>query len=293
MTSGYGGQSMVGRLRAVLPPGPAGWDRPADRGRWRALGFLRPPDAGAAAAQHDALRAELERAGAEVVVIPPPVESSLDAVYVHDPSLLTDAGGVCLRMGKLDRRAEPAAHAAFYASSGIPVVGRVEPPGTVEAGDAVWLDARTLLVGRGYRSNAAGIEQLRRLLAPLDVEVVEAPLPHGRGPGVCLHLMSILSLLAPRCLLVDLPWLAVSTVEEIQRRGFEWIEIDPDERDTLACNVLALGGGRLLALAENPRTNTRLSDAGFDVRVFPGSEIGINGGGGPTCLTRPLLRDRD
>jgi N-dimethylarginine dimethylaminohydrolase len=58
----------------------------------------------------------------------------------------------------------------------------------------------------------------------------------------------------------------------------------------MACNVLALGENRLLAIAENRRTNNRLSAAGFDVRTFSADELCINGGGGPTCLTRPLLR---
>ena len=113
---------------------------------------------------------------------------------------------------------------------------------------------------------------------------------HGQGPAVCLHLMSLISLLDEHTALVDLPWLAVETVELLQSRGFNFIAIDESERDTLACNVLALGGNRLLAIEENRKTNARLRQAGFDVRTFPGTELCINGGGGPTCLTRPLLR---
>ena len=82
----------------------------------------------------------------------------------------------------------------------------------------------------------------------------------------------------------------MKTVELLQSRGFNFIEIDPSERDTLACNVLALGNNRLLAIEENRNTNARLRHAGFDVRTFPGSELCLNGSGGPTCLTRPLLR---
>ena len=163
-------------------------------------------------------------------------------------------------------------------------------PGTAEGGVMVWLDSRTLLIGHGYRTNGAGIEQMRALLAAQGVEVISAPLPHGSGPSTCLHLMSLISLLDEHTALVDLPWLAVETVELLQPCRFDLIEIDYSERDTLACNVLALGGKRLLAIAENQRTNDRLSHAGFDVRTFPGGEIAINGGGGPTCLTRPLLR---
>jgi N-dimethylarginine dimethylaminohydrolase len=169
-------------------------------------------------------------------------------------------------------------------------LGSITEPGTTEAGDIVWLDSKTLLIGQGYRTNAAGIAQMRALLAPKEVEVLTAPLPYGPGPSECLHLMSLISLLDEQTALVDLPWLAVETVELLKSRGFQFVPIDNSERDTLACNVLALGGKRLLAIEENHQTNARLRHAGFDVRTFPGSEICINGSGGPTCLTRPLLR---
>jgi N-dimethylarginine dimethylaminohydrolase len=131
---------------------------------------------------------------------------------------------------------------------------------------------------------------MRALFGPHDVEVLSAPLPHGTGPSACLHLMSLLSLLDEKTVLVDLPWLAVETVELLQSRGYRFIEIEYSERDSLACNVLSLGNKCLLALEENQQTNEKLREAGFDVRTFPGSELCVNGGGGPTCLTRPLLR---
>ncbi len=154
----------------------------------------------------------------------------------------------------------------------------------------VWLDSRTLLIGRGYRTNAEGIAQIRSMLAAKKVEVLSAPLPYGPGPSACLHLMSLMSMLDERTILVDLPWLAVETVELLKARGLLMIEIDYSERDTLACNVLSLGRGRLVAIEENSRTNQRLREAGFEVHTFGGSELCINGSGGPTCLTRPLFR---
>ena len=169
-------------------------------------------------------------------------------------------------------------------------LGQIQPPGKTEAGDMVWLDSKTLLIGNGYRTNPAGIEQMRALLRTHGVDVLSAPLPHGTGPSACLHLMSLMSLLDERTVLVDLPWLAVETVELLQTRGYRFIEIEYSERDTLACNVLSLGDKRLLALEENQKTTEKLRAAGFDVRTFPGSELCVNGGGGPTCLTRPLLR---
>jgi N-dimethylarginine dimethylaminohydrolase len=286
------GHSMVGPLQRVLVCSPrrAGWNQPERAARWRELGFRHPPDFEAAQSQHDALCRELAAAGAEVIELPPAADLSLDAVYAHDASLATDFGMIVLRPGKANRVAEGRHHGSLCETLGMPTFGTITPPGTTEAGDMVWLDVQTLLIGRGYRTNAAGIAQMRALLAPKGVEVLSAPLPYGPGPSACLHLMSLISLLDEQTALVDLPWLAVETVELLQARGFSFIEIDYSERDTLACNVLALGKQRLLAIEENRRTNDRLRRAGLDVRTFPGSEICLNGSGGPTCLTRPLLR---
>jgi len=293
---------MVGALRRVLVCSPriAGWSQPEHAARWRDLGFLHPPNFAEAQSQHEALCLELEAAGAEVLDAPPAPDLSLDAVYAHDASLATDFGLIVLRPGKANRLPEGRNHGSFCTRLGIPTLAKIVAPGTAEAGDILWLDGKTpdgkmpntntLLVGHGYRTNAAGIAQLRDLLTPKGVEVLSAPLPHGPGPSSCLHLMSLISLLDEHTALVDLPWLAVETVELLQSRGYKFIPIDDSERDTLACNVLALGGNRLLAIAENHKTNDRLRQAGFDVRTFPGSELCINGSGGPTCLTRPLLR---
>lgn len=283
---------MVGTLRRVMvcAPKDAGWIQPQRVANWKKLGYGHEPDFATAQAQHDELRKELEVAGAEVISLPTSDELTLDAVYAHDASLMTDWGAICLRTGKTERRGEAGAHAAMYEALGIPVLGVVTSPGMAEAGDMVWLDEKTLLVGRGYRTNAAGIEQLRNMLAAKGVVVLSAPLPHGGGPAVCLHLMSLMSMLDEKTMLVDLEWLAVETVELLRQRGLRFIEIESSERATLACNVLSLGNGRVLALAENAKTNARLRETGFDVRTFPGSEVAINGGGGPTCLTRPILR---
>jgi N-dimethylarginine dimethylaminohydrolase len=288
----FNGHSMVGALEFVLVCSPrrAGWNRPDYAARWHDLGFHHAPDFERAQAQHDALCRELEGDGAEVIELPQASDLSLDAVYTHDASLPTDFGLIVMRPGKTNRVSEAQHHGAFCETLAIPILGAITSPGTAEAGDILWLDSKTLLIGHGYRTNAAGIQQIRALLAPNGVEVLSAPLPYGPGPSACLHLMSLISLLDDHSALVDLPWLAVETVELLKSRGFRFVEIDPSERDTLACNVLALGNNRLLAIEENYKTNARLRQAGFDLRTFPGSELCINGSGGPTCLTRPLLR---
>lgn len=283
---------MVGRLQRVLvcSPRAAGWNNPAVASRWQNLGFLHAPDFATSQTQHDELCRQLESAGAEVFQLPPASDFSLDAVYTHDPSLASDYGLIRLHPGKPNRILESRSHVEFCQTLGIPELGQIQPPGNTEAGDMVWLDSRTLLVGLGYRTNAAGIIQMRALLQPHDVEVLSAPLPYGAGPSACLHLMSLVSMLDEQTVLVDLPWLAVETVELLKSRGYRLVEIEYSERDNLACNVLSLGDKRLLALEENRKTNQKLRQSGFDVRTFPGSELCVNGGGGPTCLTRPLLR---
>jgi len=309
----FNGHSMVGKLECVLvcSPRTAGWNQPERAARWRELGFLHPPDFSTAQAQHEEMCRQLEAAGAEVVEAPPAVDLSLDAVYAHDALLPTDFGLIVMHPGKPNRVSE-GKHQAFLCSRlgvfgagwlldpsqltpGLDVFdpamqAKIVPPGTTEAGDMVWLREKTLLIGHGYRTNAAGIKQMRNLLAPMGVEVLSAPLPYGPGPSACLHLMSLISLLDEQTALVDLSWLAVETVELLRARGYRFIEIEPSERDTLACNVLSLGRKRLLALEENQKTNEKLRQAGFDVRTFPGSELCLNGSGGPTCLTRPLRR---
>ena len=290
LVKSYGGHSMAAPLRRVLvcAPKAAGWGRP--NRPWRELGYFHEPKGELAGMQHVRLVEVLESAGAEVRFLDADESLGLDAVYAHDASFPTDAGMILMHPGKAARRGEPSRQELFFESLGVPILGRIEPPGLAEGGDIVWLDADTILIGEGYRTNAEGIEQLRKLVSPLGVDVRKAPLPHGPGPGACLHLMSLMSVLDERVMLVDAPWLAVETMRDLEKRGFHLVPIEPSERDSLACNVLALGNRKLLAIGENGKTNARLAAEGFEVLTFDGSEISANGSGGPTCLTRPLLR---
>src|SRR5262249_51193700 len=151
------------------------------------------------------------------------------------------------RPGKPNRVAEAQHHGAFCETKGVQTLGQIAAPGSTEAGDILWLDAKTLLIGHGYRTNADGIAQMRAMLALKGIEVLSAPLPYGPGPSACLHLMSLIRLLDERTAPGDLPWLAVETVELLKAHDINFIEIDYSERDTLACNVLSLGANRLLA----------------------------------------------
>ena len=283
----WGGQSMVAPLRRVLVRKPA---PPAVEDEFTRFGYPRAVDHERTQSEHEAFRALLAESGAEVVIAGPDDAGLLDAIFAYDPSLMTDAGAVLLRPGKELRLAEVDLAERTYAELGIPVIGRIEAPGTVEGGDTLWLDERTLAVGRGYRTNSEGIRQLAALLAPYGIETITVDLPHWRGPDECLHLMSFISPVAERLAVVYLPLMSVPFVQELQQRGWSFIEVPDEEFETHGCNVLALAPMRVLVCDGSPITRDRLRTAGCEVVTYVGNELSHNRAGGPTCLTRPILR---
>jgi dimethylargininase len=283
----WGGQSMVAPLRRVLVRKPA---PPAIEDEFTRFGYPRAVDHDRTQIEHDAFHALLAESGAEVVVAGPDDAGLLDAIFAYDPSLMTDAGAVLLRPGKELRLAEVELAERTYTELGIPVIGRIEGPGTVEGGDTLWLDERMLAVGRGYRTNSEGIWQLTALLAPLGIETMTVDLPHWRGPDECLHLMSFISPVADKLAVVYLPLMSVPFVQELRRRGWSFIEVPDEEFETHGCNVLALAPMRVLVCEGSPITRERLRAAGCEVLVYVGDELSHNRAGGPTCLTRPILR---
>lgn len=280
---GYGCQSMTGRLERVLVRPPL----PADAAAWREYAWRAAPDPARAAAEHEAFRAILEDAGAEVVVSEHD-PGNPDAIYAYDPTLVGDAGAVLLRPGKEVRRAEPEATVAAFERAGVPVAARIEAPALVEGGDTLWLDERTLLAGHGYRTNAAGIAGLKAAFP--GVEVIWFDLPHHHGAGEVMHLMSLISPL-DRDLALVYPALApVRLLELLAEREIRTVEVPDEEFESMGSNVLALAPRVALALEGNDETRRRLERAGVEVLVYRGDEISRKGDGGPTCLTRPLAR---
>ena len=291
-TMRVGGQSEVGRLLsvAVKPAGDAFRSAAAVDREWRDLGYTAPPELAAATSEYRTFLALLETAGAHVLRLPPDDSVGLDSLYARDASIVCDAGVILCNMGKPQRRTEPAAQEAVLRAAGVAIRGRITGDGRVEGGDVCWIDQRTLAVGRGYRTNDAGIRQLRDLVAGCVDEVIVVALPHWRGPADVFHLMSIVSPIDRDLFLVYAPLLPVPFREGLLARGIELVEVPAPEFDTLGCNVLAIAPREVLIVAGNPATRARLLQAGVTVHEFAGREICLKGGGGPTCLTRPLVR---
>jgi dimethylargininase len=280
----YGAQSMTATLRRALVVAP----RPEEAARWRDAGWRAEPDPARLTAEHEAFRAELETAGAELIVAETSPETGLDGVYPYDPALVTRDGALLLRPGKESRLGEVEPLGAALNEAGVPTAARVEAPATADGGDTCWLDEHTLLLGLGYRTNEAGAAALREALP--EVDVLAFDLPHHRGRAELLHLMSVISPLADDLAVVYLPLLPVRLVQLLQERGIELVEVPDEEFPSHGPNVLALAPRVALALDGNPKTRRRLEAAGVDVRVYRGDELSHKGDGGPTCLTRPILR---
>ncbi len=283
----------VGRLArvAVKHPRDAFIDAPTVSAQWRPLNFTAPPDLPRAIDEHERFVDLLESAGATVDYLPADRRTTLDSIYARDASVVSPGGMILCRMGKAAREGEPAAQEEAFArfDPAVAVAGRIETPGRLEGGDLIWLDDRTVVVGRGYRSNAEGIRQLRALLGP-EVDLVEVPLPHWRGEGDVMHLMSLISPIDRDLAVVYSRLLPVPAREWLLDRGFRFVEVPDEEFETMGTNVLAVAPRRCVMLTGNSRTRAALEQAGAEVMVYEGQEISGKGAGGPTCLTRPIAR---
>jgi len=280
----YGGQTMIRTLRRVLVRSP----RVVGFEAWREYGWHAEPDPARLAQEHDDFCSALAAGGAEVVLAETKVLDDPDAIYIFDPAIVSDRGAVVLRPGKEGRLGEADAIAADFERAGVPVAARLSAPGRADGGDTIWLDDDTLLVGRGYRTNDEGIRALQGALP--DTSVLSFDLPHLHGSEIVLHLLSLLSPLDQDLVVAYLPLLPVRLVQLLRERGIEIVEVPDDEFESMGPNVLALAPRVALALEGNDETRRRLERAGVDVTVYRGEEISRKGDGGPTCLTRPLLR---
>ena len=258
---------------------------------WRPLHFLSKPDWKAALLEYASFRSILNQGGAEIFQFPQDHSVNMDSLYCRDASIATDRGMIICNMGKPGRVNEPLAQKRAFESAGISILGVITDPGTLEGGDVAWLDEKTLAVGHTYRTNEEGIKQLTTLLNPLGVEVLTVPLPHYKGPADVFHLMSILSPVDTDLMVIYSPLMPIGFRNLLIQRDYQLIEIPDDEFLSMGCNILSLRPRECLMVEGNPKTKAALEEAGCKVHVFRGEEISVKGGGGPTCLTRPLLRE--
>jgi len=286
----FGAQSMAAPLKRVLMRRAAGAMRQADPRQWHyGPGFV----PARAAAQHEAFAALVAASGAAIDWLPDEDDGLSDSVFTHDPSLMTERGAVILSMGKALRKAEPGLHEAAYQRLGIPILGRIEAPGQVEGGDCVWVDGKTLTIGRGLRSNQAGIEQMAAILAPLGVTVLGYDLPLWMGEEACLHLMSVISPLDDDLALVHSSLLPAAFYQLLKARGVRLVEGNSEEfrrSNGLSLNVLPTTPRDVIMVAGFPKTKAAMEAAGCRVQTFEADALCIACEGGPTCLTRPILR---
>jgi len=257
---------------------------------WKSLNYLSKPDFRLSLKEYENFQSVLKENGAEIFYLPEDAVVNMDSVYCRDASIATNRGMIICNMGKAERMNEPMVEKKAFETNGIPVLGTIAPPGTLEGGDVAWLDENTLAVGHTYRTNEEGISQLTSLLKPLGVEVITVPLPHYKGSTDVFHLMSILSPVNANLAVVYSPLMPIVFRNFLLRRGYELVEVPEDEFKTMGCNVLALAPGICLMVEGNPKTKTLLENKGCKVILYKGDEISVKGGGGPTCLTRPIYR---
>lgn len=287
MTKNHGGQSMVAPLQTVLVRRPDAAFGAADPLLWH---YADQPYLPLAQSEHDAFVNTLLGNGIEVVYHDAPLPDHADAIFVHDPVLMTERGAVILRMGKPLRVGEEAAMEATLRRLDVPIHYRLSGQATAEGGDLLWLDERTLCVGLGFRTNAAGFAQLAEALAGSGVELVPVQLPYFEGPEACLHLMSLISLVDDDLAVVYRPLLPVPFYRLLVERDIRLIDVGDEEFATMGTNVLAMGPRNCLMLEHNRATQAALEEAGCRVTTYRGDEMSLKAEGGATCLTRPILR---
>jgi N-dimethylarginine dimethylaminohydrolase len=257
---------------------------------WEKLNYLSQPDFIAALEEYRIFNNYFLDSDITIHQFPFDASVGIDSIYCRDASIATDFGMILCNMGKLERVQEPNAQLKAFESHAIPILGCIESPGTLEGGDVAWLDEKTLAVGHTYRTNTEGIAQLKQLLEPKGIEIIVAELPHYNGKKDVFHLMSILSPIASDLAVVYSPLMPIKFRNELKNRGFSFVEVTDEEFISMGCNVLAIAPRKCLMVAGNPNTKSLLLKADCEVFTYKGDEISVKGGGGPTCLTRPLLR---
>ena len=257
---------------------------------WETLQYLSKPNFKKSLEEYAAFQTFFREKNISTCFFPINKKTKIDSIYCRDASIATDFGIIICNMGKQGRIHEPYAQLEAYKMNNVNILGEIKFPGTLEGGDVAWLDQNTLAVGHTYRTNEEGISQLKGLLQPKGIEIIVVELPHYKGESDVFHLMSILSPVDKNLAVVYSPLMPIKFRNELLERGFQLIEVPEQEFDSMGCNVLAVAPRDCLMVAGNPITRKLLEDAGASVHIYEGNEISVKGGGGPTCLTRPIDR---
>ncbi len=257
---------------------------------WQSLQYLAKPDLEKSWREYAGFRSLLQLEGIHILELPADPQLSMDSIYCRDASVATNFGMILCNMGKPARKGEPVSHKRMFDAHQIPVLGTIDAPGTLEGGDVAWLDENTLAVGHSYRTNTEGIRQLGNILALLGIQIIVVDLPHHKGPSDVFHLMSVVSPVDRDLAVVYSPLLPIGFRNTLLEKGFTLVEVPEGEYVSMGCNVLAVAPRKCILLKGNPRTEAGLIANGCEVLSYEGREISLKGGGGPTCLTRPLER---
>ena len=289
----YGLNSNVSTLKTVLlkDPKAAFKSQKTIDLQWQNLNFIERPDFKKSIIQYEKFVDILNDNHVQILFIPEDDETSLDSIYTHDPMFMTPNGAVIGNMGKKQRKPETAMMKKYLYQTGIPILGEINNGGTLEGGDAIWINDKIAAVGLTYRTNNEGVNQLRKILSSISVELICVDLPHWNGPVDVLHLMSLISPLKEDLFLIYEKLLPVGFLKLLNNLDIKTISIADEDYDTLGCNVLPLSTTKCLITKGNDRTTKIIEQNGIEVIEFQASEICYKGSGGPTCLTRPIYRD--
>ena len=254
------------------------------------LNYLAAPNFNSAISDYEKFVDLLKLFDIEIHYLPKDKSTSLDSIYTHDPCVISNKGVVICNMGKKARRLEADSVETFFHSIEVPILGKIQSPGTLEGGDVVWINEKTIAIGEGYRTNKEGIKQLKLLLSDQVDTVISVSIPHWNGPDDCLHLMSNLSPIDHNLYLVYSRLLPVSFRKYLLDQNIELIDVPDEEYESMGCNVLAVAPRKVIMISGNSKTKQLLEKNNVEVYTYDGTEISIKGAGGPTCLTRPFLR---
>jgi dimethylargininase len=286
--SNYGSQSMVNKMKRVLVKRPDKHFAVEDYEKWHYTG---PLDLAEAQKEHDAFTDIMKKEGIEVLYHPEPQPDHADSIFTYDPAIITDKGAIVFQMGKRLRKGEDVPMERRLKELDIPIHYRIHGEATVEGGDTLWLDEDTMALGQGFRTNKEGLAQMKEALTPIGVNVIPVDLPYFYGPEACLHLMSLISFADHDLAVIYSPLMPVPFWKLMKERGVDMIDVSEQEFNKMGTNILALAPRDIMILDCTPEVQGRLEEAGCNIHTYKGVKISLKTEGGPTCLTRPILRE--